>query len=265
MSFIAKNPLSIPKVIEDPSTPPGTRGLFAKKDGWYEVDDDGRVNGLQTKTDAGLNTTDKTVVGAINEVNANKAETTYVDNQNTSLENTMISYTDTKLDDYYKKNESDTKYATKTTVETKADKSTTYTKTEVDNKNTTVQNSAINSSKVYTDGKLADYYKKTECNNTFETITNVNTKLNNKANKLDIPEALFINGIQLIGTTLVDVDSDGNVILREDGGGDYILATNYNGQPYVKKLYTGKITDTVTSKIYTIAIDNGVVTLKEVL
>lgn len=38
MSFIAKNPLSIPEIKNTPSTPPGTRGLFAKEDGLYEVD-----------------------------------------------------------------------------------------------------------------------------------------------------------------------------------------------------------------------------------
>ena len=41
MSFIPKNPLSIPEIENTPSTPPGTRGLFAKKDGWYEVNDKG--------------------------------------------------------------------------------------------------------------------------------------------------------------------------------------------------------------------------------
>lgn len=43
MSFIAKNPLSVPEIEHTPSTPPGTRGLFAKEDGWYEVDDQGHV------------------------------------------------------------------------------------------------------------------------------------------------------------------------------------------------------------------------------
>lgn len=44
MSFIAKNPLSIPKIDYNPSTPPGTSGLFAKKDGWYTVDDNNGVD-----------------------------------------------------------------------------------------------------------------------------------------------------------------------------------------------------------------------------
>ena len=44
MSFIAKNPLIIPEVENTPSLPiPGTRGLFAKKDGWYEIDAGGNV------------------------------------------------------------------------------------------------------------------------------------------------------------------------------------------------------------------------------
>lgn len=38
MPFIAKNPLSLPEIDNIPSTPSGTRGIFAKKDGLYEVD-----------------------------------------------------------------------------------------------------------------------------------------------------------------------------------------------------------------------------------
>ena len=53
MSFIPKNPLIIPEIESSPSTPfAGTRGIFAKKDGWYEVD----ANGLEQKltTDADI-------------------------------------------------------------------------------------------------------------------------------------------------------------------------------------------------------------------
>ena len=46
MSFIPKNPLSLPEIEHTPSTPSGTRGLFAKEDGWYEVDDKGDVKKL---------------------------------------------------------------------------------------------------------------------------------------------------------------------------------------------------------------------------
>ena len=42
MSFIPKNPLSMPEIDKTPPTPSsGTRGLFAKKDGWYEIDCNG--------------------------------------------------------------------------------------------------------------------------------------------------------------------------------------------------------------------------------
>ena len=44
MSFIAKNPLTIPEVESSPSVPQaGTRGLFAGKDGWYDIDSNGNV------------------------------------------------------------------------------------------------------------------------------------------------------------------------------------------------------------------------------
>lgn len=44
MSFIAKNPISAAEITSIPSTPiKGVRGLFAKKDGWYDIDDYGNV------------------------------------------------------------------------------------------------------------------------------------------------------------------------------------------------------------------------------
>ena len=43
MSFIAKNPLILPEIESSPSTPSGTRGIFATKDGLYEVDANGNV------------------------------------------------------------------------------------------------------------------------------------------------------------------------------------------------------------------------------
>ena len=44
MSFIAKNPLMIPEITDTPSAPlSGARGLFAKEDGWYDIDSQGNV------------------------------------------------------------------------------------------------------------------------------------------------------------------------------------------------------------------------------
>lgn len=44
MAFIAKNPLIIPEVESPTLVPdPGTRGLFAGEDGWYEIDSEGQV------------------------------------------------------------------------------------------------------------------------------------------------------------------------------------------------------------------------------
>ena len=73
MSFIAKNPLTIPEVDNSPSVPqPGTRALFAGKGGWYDIDSSGNTQKLTTGADIGdlssLTTTDKTsIVEAINE------------------------------------------------------------------------------------------------------------------------------------------------------------------------------------------------------
>lgn len=49
MSFIAKNPLIIPEIDSPPSTPKlGTRGIFAGKDGWYEIDSGRNINKIAT-------------------------------------------------------------------------------------------------------------------------------------------------------------------------------------------------------------------------
>ena len=47
MSFIPKSPLNIPEVNATPPLPiPGTRGIFAKKDGWYDIDSNGVIRKL---------------------------------------------------------------------------------------------------------------------------------------------------------------------------------------------------------------------------
>ena len=50
MSFIAKNPLTIPEVKSSPSAPQaGARGLFAGQDGWYDIDSSGDVKKIAIK------------------------------------------------------------------------------------------------------------------------------------------------------------------------------------------------------------------------
>lgn len=52
MSFIAKNPLIIPEVKSSPSVPKtGTRGIFAGKDGWYDVDSNNNAKRIATVDD----------------------------------------------------------------------------------------------------------------------------------------------------------------------------------------------------------------------
>lgn len=51
MSFIAKNPLSLPEIDYTPSTPSGTKGLFAKGDGLYQVDADNKETRIATIDD----------------------------------------------------------------------------------------------------------------------------------------------------------------------------------------------------------------------
>lgn len=52
MSFIPKNPLIMPEVESPSSTPPkGTRGIFAKQDGWYAINSDGTIQKIPFEED----------------------------------------------------------------------------------------------------------------------------------------------------------------------------------------------------------------------
>ena len=52
MSFIAKNPLTIPEIESPPSVPPvGTRAIFAGRDGWYDMDSNNKTRKLATSDD----------------------------------------------------------------------------------------------------------------------------------------------------------------------------------------------------------------------
>ena len=54
MTFIAKNPISSAKLETTPSSPVvGSRGLFPKEDGWYDINDDGTAKKLATEDDIG--------------------------------------------------------------------------------------------------------------------------------------------------------------------------------------------------------------------
>lgn len=75
MSFNPKNPIYSPEVSSDPSSPPtGTRGLYPKSDGWYDIDDNGKFKKILVDTDETLETDSKNIIGAINEVKNTKVD-----------------------------------------------------------------------------------------------------------------------------------------------------------------------------------------------
>ena len=92
MAYLVKNPLIASKTGENPpNTPKGMRGIFPKDDGWYDIDENGEITKIPTKEDIeseatdrkladdlkqdkvdnSLNTKNKTIIGAINELNEN--------------------------------------------------------------------------------------------------------------------------------------------------------------------------------------------------
>lgn len=68
----------------------------------------------------------------------------------------------------------------------------------------------------------------------------------------------------LNGTTFADVDDNGNVVIKEDGSGDYLLTITILG--VVLARYIGnEVTDKVTGQKYSFTISNGIVELKEII
>lgn len=108
---------------------------------------------------------------------------------------------------------------------------------------------------------------------------------NEKAEKADVDNALIgkadlskgkipyeqlpgnvvtINGITLYPTTFVDVDDNGEVFLREDGSGEYLLYVTILGVPMLR--YMGNaITDDVTGVSYSLTVSNSAAVLKEII
>lgn len=76
--------------------------------------------------------------------------------------------------------------------------------------------------------------------------------------------ALYAGDIPLYGTTFADVDDSGNIVIKEDGSGDYLLTVTILG--VVLARYIGnEVTDDVTGKKYSFTISNGVAVLKEII
>ena len=76
--------------------------------------------------------------------------------------------------------------------------------------------------------------------------------------------ALYAGDVPLYGTTFADIDDDGNIVIKEDGSGDYLLSVTILGVVFAK--YIGKeVTDKVTGQKYSFTISNGVVELKEII
>ena len=102
------------------------------------------------------------------------------------------------------------------------------------------------------------------------------TEMKNKADLIDgiVPDnqlpyyndspALYAGGVPLYGTTFADIDDNGNIVIKEDGSGDYILTVTILGVVLAK--YIGKeVTDNVTGQKYSFTISNGIVELKEII
>lgn len=92
---------------------------------------------------------------------------------------------------------------------------------------------------------------------------------NGKVPKEQLPyfnesQTVYVGDIALYGTTLIDVDEQGNPVLRENGQGDYLLAVTFSGVPFLK--YIGNaITDDITGIKYSFTISNGNVVLQQII
>ena len=75
---------------------------------------------------------------------------------------------------------------------------------------------------------------------------------------------VYVDGVLLYPTTFVDVDENGEVYLRADGGGEYLLYVSLDGIPRIR--YMGNaITDDVTGVSYSLTVSNGAAVLKQII
>ena len=75
--------------------------------------------------------------------------------------------------------------------------------------------------------------------------------------------ALYAGETPLYGTTIVDIDDEGNPVIREDGSGDYLLHLTVLGMPMLR--YIGNtVKDSVTGIKYVFTITNGTVILQAI-
>ena len=93
----------------------------------------------------------------------------------------------------------------------------------------------------------------------------VKSEIEKKLNNTEVPDTVSVDGIMLMPVTFVDVDEEGNTIIRENGGGDYLLAIGANGKPY---LYDNRNTqvrmkDQTTGDTYILYVNNGELRIKQ--
>ncbi|OQA48431.1 MAG: hypothetical protein BWY46_01377 [Firmicutes bacterium ADurb.Bin300] len=92
---------------------------------------------------------------------------------------------------------------------------------------------------------------------------------NGKVPKEQLPyfnesQTVYVGDTALYGTTLMDVDEQGNPVLRENGQGDYLLAVTFLGVPFLK--YIGNaVTDDITGIKYSFTISNGNAILQQII
>ena len=83
MSFIAKNPLIMPKIKNTPSVPDGTRGFIAKEDGWYDVGLDNKETKIATIEDVGTASIPDVIDAT--QINSDKVSTKFLTSDNDRL------------------------------------------------------------------------------------------------------------------------------------------------------------------------------------
>jgi hypothetical protein len=103
---------------------------------------------------------------------------------------------------------------------------------------------------------------KTDSESEYKVLSdnNLSDDLENKLNELDL---IKIDTVQIYPVTFCDLDENGDIIYREDGSGDYLIARKQNLDIIAKPINV--FTDDVTDKKYNITISNGKMILKEVI
>lgn len=93
----------------------------------------------------------------------------------------------------------------------------------------------------------------------------VKGEIEKKIDITQIPSTVSVDGKILMPVTFVDVDDEGNTVIKENGGGDFLLSIGANGEPYIydNRNTQVRMKDQTTGDTYILYVTNGELRIKK--